>query len=458
MTTQNEIRPQHQWVSYLPGFIRSRLAGRHSLHAILSNAGWLLLDRVVRMGVGVIVTVLIARYLGPNRFGSLNFAMAFVALFGTITSLGLDMIIVREVVRDISRAGVIVGTALTLRIGASFLAVATSILVLRAVQPHDRTSLALVSILSATLVLQAFDTLDAFFQSQVQSRLTVWAKNSAFLLMTAWRLLLIRLAAPLWTFAAAQVIELTLGAIGMLIGYYRVYGTFLNWRYRRDQAVDLLRQSWPVIMSSMAIMIYMRIDMVMLKVMQGDTAVGLYSAAARVSEVWYFIPSVIVSSVSPAIIRAKPNPSLYYGRLRQLFCIVTLVAVVIGSAVAMTSHLIIRLLYSSAYEPASAILSVHIWASIFVFQGVAQSVWDFSEGLLKLSLYRTVAGAILNIGLNLFLIPRFAGMGAAVATVIAYSMAAVFGNIFSGRTRPIFYMQMKAYVPTALWRRHETVG
>ncbi len=458
MTTQNETRLPLRWVNHLPLSIRSRLSGHSSLRVIMSNTGWLLVDRIVRMGVGVIITVLLARYLGPNRFGSLGFAMAFIALFSAITGLGFDMIIVREIVRDISRTGVILGTALTLRIGAAGLAIAASIIVIHAIQPHDRTALILVSILSITLFLQAFDTFDAFFQSQVQSRLTVWAKNFAFLLMAVWRLLLIRTAAPLWAFAFAQVFELALGAIGMFIGYRWSYGRLYDWQYRRDQAVDLLRHSWPVILSNMAIMIYMRIDMVMLKVMQGDTAVGLYAAATRVSEVWYFIPSVVVSSVSPALIRSKSNSSLYYGRLRRLFCIVTLFAIVIGSVVAVSSHLIVRLLYSSSYGPAATILSVHIWASVFVFQGVAQSVWDFSEDLLKLSFYRTVAGAILNVGLNMLLIPRFAGVGAAIATVIAYAVAAVFGNVFSAKTRPIFRMQMRAYLPTTLWKRYEAIN
>lgn len=457
MTAQNEIRSHTQRLRHLSEIVWAQISGRHSLKAILGNTSWLLLDRVVRMGVGVVVTVLIARYLGPGRFGSLSFAMAFVALFGTITNLGFDMIIVREIVRDFSQAQLILGTTLALRIGASFLAVTVSIASICLLQPHDHTAIILVSILSATLVLQAFDTLDAFFQSQVQSRLTVWAKNSAFLLMTLWRVLLIRMAAPVWSFAVAQVIELTLGAIGMFIGYRVIYGTVRNWRYRRDRAIQLLRQSWPVILSNMAIMIYMRIDMVMLKIMQGDTAVGLYAAATRVSEVWYFIPSAIVSSVSPAIIRSRSNATLYYGRLRRLFSAVTMIALIIGSAIAMSSHFIIRLLYSRAYASAAIILSVHIWASVFVFQGVAQSVWDFAEDALALNLYRTLAGAVINIGLNVILIPRFAGMGAAISTVVAYSVAAVFGNACSTRTRPIFYIQMKAYNPAGLWKKYETV-
>jgi PST family polysaccharide transporter len=198
----------------------------------------------------------------------------------------------------------------------------------------------------------------------------------------------------------------------------------------------------------MAIMVYMRLDMVMLKMMKGDYAVGLYSAATRISEVWYFIPAAIVSSVSPAIMKVKDNAELFYGRLRKLFSLMTMIACVIGSIVALVSHAIIRILYSTSYSGAAPVLAVHVWASVFVFLGVAQSPWDLSENLLTLSLYRTIAGAIINVAINFVLIPRFGAMGAAIATVVAYAVSAVFANAFNKKTRPIFFMQMRSFIPT----------
>jgi PST family polysaccharide transporter len=189
----------------------------------------------------------------------------------------------------------------------------------------------------------------------------------------------------------------------------------------------------------------------MLKMMKGDYAVGLYSAATRVSEVWYFIPMAIVSSVSPAIMKVKDDAELFYGRLRKLFSLMTMTACVVGSIVALASHAIIRILYSTGYSGAAPVLAVHVWASVFVFLGVAQSPWDLSKNLLTLSLYRTIAGAIINIAINFFLIPRFGAMGAAIATVAAYAVSAVFANALSAKTRPIFFMQMRSFLPTKFW-------
>ena len=421
------------------------------LHKILGNMGWLMVDRIVRMGTGLFVTVWVARYLGPTQFGSLNFAIAFVALFGTVATLGLDGIVVREVLHNAGDIHEILGTTFILRIGSGLLAVGASIATLTLIQLHDRQALLLVSILSFTLVFQAFDTIDLFFQSQVRSKITVWAKNGAFLVFAAVRVALIYAKAPVWTFATAMTGEIALGAAGLVLGYRLSRSRMLSWRSSKKRAIHLLQQGWPVILSGMAIMVYVRLDMVMLKKMQGDFAVGLYSAATRVSEVWYFIPLAIVSSVSPAIMRVKDNPELFYGRLRRLFSLMTLSAAVIGTVIALAAHAIIRVLYSNGYSGAAPVLAIHIWASVFVFLGVAQTPWDLSKNLLKLSLFRTVAGAAINVAMNLYLIPRYSATGAAIATVVSYAVSSVFGNAFSPRTRPIFFMQMRSFLPGKFW-------
>jgi polysaccharide transporter, PST family len=421
------------------------------LRKILENMGWLMVDRVVRMGMGLVVGVWVARYLGPTQFGSLNFATAFIALFGSATALGLEGIVVREVLHNSEGTHEILGTTLLLRGAAGLLAIGLSIAILLIIQPHDKLALLLVSILSLTLVFQAFDTIDCFFQSQVRSKITVWAKNGAFLVFAAVRVSLIYAKAPLWTFAAAVTGEIALGAASLVVGYRLSGGKMLFWRSSKRRAAKLLQQSWPVIFSALAIMVYMRLDMVMLKMMQGDFAVGLYAAATRVSEVWYFIPMAIVSSVSPAIMQAKDNPELFYGRLRRLFSLMTLTACVIGSVVALASNAIIRTLYTSGYSGAGPVLAVHVWASVFVFLGVAQAPWDLTKNLMKLGLYRTLSGAVINVLMNLYLIPRYSAMGAAIATVVSYAVSAVFANIFSAQTRPIFYMQMRSFIPGKFW-------
>jgi PST family polysaccharide transporter len=423
------------------------------LRKIIGNTGWLLLDRIVRLGLGVVVGVWVARYLGPSGFGILNFATSFIALFGTLTTLGIENILLREIVLDRSQAPEILGTGFALRACASVIAPLIAIASIRLIQPDDRVAQLLVSLLSVGLVFQAFDTIDSYFQSQVQSKLTVWAKNSAFLLIAGVRIFLVYIKAPLWCFAVAQVSELALGACGLIIAYRLNVGRLSLWHASKQRAIKLLSQSWPVMLSGMAIMIYMRIDIVMLKVMQGDPSAGIYAAATRVSEVWYFIPTAIVSSVWPSIIRARENPTLYYVRIGRLFCLMTFIAVVLGASIALSSPWLIHTLYSDAFSAAAPVLAVHVWASVFVFLGVAQAPWDFSEDLLKLGFYRTVAGGIANIVLNIILIPKYSAVGSAIATVMSYAISSVFGNACSAKTRPIFVIQMRSFVLADLWHK-----
>jgi PST family polysaccharide transporter len=206
----------------------------------------------------------------------------------------------------------------------------------------------------------------------------------------------------------------------------------------------------------MAIMVYMRIDMVMLKFMQGDIAVGVYATATRISEVWYFMATAIVSSVAPAIIRSKDNPTIYYERMGKLFSLLSLIALVLGCGMALSAHWIIRVLYTDAFRAAAPVLAVHVWASIFVFLGVAQGPWDISQNLLKLSFYRTLAGAVGNVLLNLVLIPKYSAMGAAIATVISQAIAGVFANALDRRTRPIFVLQLKSIVLGQLFTTYKS--
>jgi PST family polysaccharide transporter len=426
-----------------------RISARFSpnLRRIAGNAGWLMLDKLLRIGVGAFVSVWVARYLGPELYGSLNFATAFVALFGAFATLGLDTIIVSQLVRDTAAAGEMLGTAFAIRISGSIVAFLLAAGTIRILEPDDSRALILVSILGGGLVFQSFDTVDLFFQAEVRSRLTVWAKNSAFILVAVLKIVLIRMRAPLVSFAAAALVEIVLGAVGLLIAYRASGGRLLAWRISGQRARHLLRAGWPMILSTMAIMTYVRIDTVMLKVMQGDIAAGLYAAAVRVSEVWILIPSSIVSSVSPAILRSRDNRAVYHARLRRLFAVMTTAGLFITAAVAATSPWVIRILYSGAFSSASPVLAIHVCALAFTFIGMAQTPWDIAENLVKLSLWRHGTGAAINIGLNLILIPKYSAAGAALATVISYAFTAMFGNLLSRRTRPIFYMQLKSFLP-----------
>ncbi|MDF5711732.1 MAG: flippase [Nostoc sp. S4] len=424
----------------------SFLKSRSGLRAIIANTGWLFVDRILRMGVGLIVGVWVARYLGVQQYGLLNYATAFVALFSSFATLGLDNVVIRDIVRDSSVKQNILGTSFWLKLFGGVSSLLLAISAIYVLRQDDKMTISLVAILGSAGIFQAFDTIDFWFQSQVQSKYTVVAKNTAFIIITLIKVALIKMQAPLIAFAWMTVGEMALGAMGLAIAY-KIKGYSLRlWCWSFSVAKTLLKESWPLILSGVTIMIYMRIDQIMLGEMVGDRAVGIYSAASRISEVWYFIPTAIVSSVSPAIFAAKhSSEEVYYQRIKQLLRLMVLISMTIALPMSFLSGSIISMLFGDSYAAAAGILAIHIWASLFVFVGVGASPWFIAEGLTHLYLRRTLIGAIINVLLNLFLIPTYSGMGAAIATVISYAFGSVLVNAFHSKSQTIFKLQMQSF-------------
>ena len=215
-------------------------------------------------------------------------------------------------------------------------------------------------------------------------------------------------------------------------------------------AHKLLKESWPLIISGMAVGIYMRIDQIMLGQMMGDKAVGIYTAATKLTEFSYIIPTMIMASASPALFSLRnTNEVIFIQRLEQLFRLLVGLALAMAISMTLFSGVIVRLLYGNSYAESGMVLAVHVWAAVFVYLGVAQHPWYLSVGLIKLAAIRTVAGALVNIGLNLLLIPRYGPVGAATATLLSYGFADMLFNAVNARSREIFLMQVRAF---KLWK------
>ncbi len=423
------------WLRYLPGFLRARLDGRHTLQTVLGNTGWLFVDKILRMGVGLSVGIWLARYLGPESFGQLSYAIAFVALFSAIATLGMDSIVVRELVRHSEKKDEIVGSTFVLKFIGGCLAYVIVLTALWLMRPTDTLALWLVGIIALGMIFQAVDAVDFWFQSRVQSRYTVYAKNSAFLLASAAKVWLILTQAGLIAFAWVGLLEVMVGAVGLLIAYKATGNEFSSIRMRLSLMHDLLSKSWPLLLSGLAVTAYMRVDVVMLREMVGDQEAGIYAAATSLSEVWYFLPMVIVASLSPAIIKSRDtNQDLYISRLRRLYFFMAWLAISVALPFSLLSSWLVGNLYGNEFGGAAPVLAIHLWAGIAVFLGVASSQYLLAEHLQKISFYRTLIGLVCNVALNLALIPTLGAMGAAIATVISYFIA-TFSLVFFKSTR-----------------------
>ncbi len=429
-------------------YLGEEIKKRPNLKKVAENIGWLSFDRIFRMGVGLFVGPWVARYLGPEQYGILNYAIAFSSIFGTIASFGIDQIVIRDLVNEPQKTNDILGTAFCLKlIGGSF-SVAFSVLAVLFLNKGDILIRILVLLVSLGFIFQSFLAIDLYFQSQVKSKLTVYSQNIAFIVISVYKLFLIIKKASLIYFAFAGLMEVILGSFFLVWIYSSRNGSGIRaWRFKYPVAIKLIKNGWPLILANVATGIYMRIDQIMIGKMLNSESVGFYSAAVKITDVWYIIPTIITNSVFPSLVQSKKTSSeMYYKRLRKLFFVVIYLAVVISLPVTFLSKWIITSFYGVAYSSGANVLAVYIWASVFVFLGIASGPWFIIENLQNYSFYKTFSGAIINILLNSVLIPKYSILGAAWATIISQFLVSVLFNLFNERTKVIFYVQIKSFL------------
>lgn len=432
-------------------FLLRQFFQRPSVQAAAKNFGWLVAARGGRLVLGAIVGFWVARYLGPVHFGVLSYCTAWVALFGVVPELGLEAVVKRRLISQPATGPAVLATTVGLRLGAALiaaigLALATWLLV------KDAPERRLVGILGFLLLQPVWLSWDHWFQARLQARVSVLAQTSAFAIGAVLRIGLIFLGAPVMAFAGAIVLESMLAGI-ILIGLGRSAGLRLKWRdFNPAWGRELLAESWPLLLGGMAILVYTRIDAVMLRSMAGEKAVGIYSAAVRFSEMGYFLPIALASSLLPALLRRRAaGPASYEGGLQRYYDLNAGCAYALTLPMVLLAPWLTRMAYGMAYEGAGPILAVHAWANLFVFLGVARGQFIVNEGLTRFTLYATVAGAGLNILLNLLLIPKLGAIGAACATLAAQVAAAWLSSFCFTPLRVCGWMQAKALLIPLRW-------
>jgi O-antigen/teichoic acid export membrane protein len=283
-----------------------------------------------------------------------------------------------------------------------------------------------VLIFSTIGIIQAFNVIDSYFQSQVQSKYIMQVQISGNLVSAAIKLLFIYFKMPLIWFVYAYTFDFLLLSIGYYFTYQRKQRSIFKWTFSYPLASKLLKYSWPLMVSGIMVSLYMKIDQIMLQNMAGVKEAGAYATVATLSEAWNFIPAVIVTSLFPAILNAKRDDlDRYKKRIQNLYDLMVYLSVPVAIVITFASPLIYKL-YKPEYAYAAPVLSVHIWSGVFVFLGAASSQYLIAENYNTLTFIRTGFGAAINIILNIILIPKMGMMGAAIATLVAYASANFF--------------------------------
>jgi PST family polysaccharide transporter len=424
----------------------------------LSNIGWLSGDRFIRMFGALVVGTMVARYLGPGQFGFLSYALAIYNLFNIVSNLGLDSLVVRDIALDSTKEPRILGTGFILKAAASVVTTIAAIVAAWFLDPHNRMLIIIVALVSFTSISQALDVIDFFFQAHIRSRYTVVPRTTAFIAASVAKVAAVLLHCDLLVFAWIFALEILAAELGLVISYVYYRRIMPRWNWDLGQAKSLMKESWPLLVSSLMVMIYMRTDQVLLGRFSSMEAVGNYTAAIRFSEIWYAIPMIVCTSVMPRLLKTRDShPEQYYSRLQVFYQSLILVSVIVTLGTLAFGPWAVRLLYGSRYSSAANILSIHIWTGVFVSVGCVGGQQFVHEKITSSALQRTVLGAIANVVLNLLWIPRWGGVGSAMATLVAQAISSYFADVLERRTRHIFRMKTAAFMrfwllPFRLWR------
>lgn len=405
------------------------------------NTSWLFAEKILRMVVGLFVGIWVARYLGPEQFGLFSYAQSFVGLFTAIATLGLDGIVVRELVKDESKANTLLGTAFYLKLVGGF-AVLLILAIAINFTSNDQYTNILIFIIASATIFQSFNVIDFYFQSKTLSRYVVFANIISLFVSSIVKVVLILNEAPLIAFAYVILFDSFVLAMGFVYFYFKNNLSCNLWKFDKIMAIRLLKDSWPLIFGSIAASIYMRIDQVMIKEMMNSEAVGYYAVSSKLSDLWLFITVLITKSLLPSIISAKKqSDKLFVYRMQYLYSILVKIAFFISVFITFFAQDIVRLLYGEQYLKSIPILVIYVWSIIFIYLSNASTSYFLAENMQLHASMRLVFGAIINIILNIYWIESCGSIGAAYATLVSYSFSSYFYNLIFKNTYKNFKMQ-----------------
>ena len=409
------------------------------------NAMWLIGGRVIQMVLSLFVGILSARYLGPSNYGLVNYGSAMVSFFMSFCTLGINSVIVKEFFDNPEEQGVALGTSVVMRFLSSFCSAILIISISFVLDYGDWETVVVVALCSVSLPFHVFDTIKYWFQHRYQSHLTAISVFIAYVLTSAYKVVLLVLNKSVFWFAFATSVDYLALSVILLIFYKKQNGPKFEFSWKKGKY--LLSKSYHYILSGMMVAIYGQTDKLMLKHMMDEEAVGFYSTAVAICSMWTFVLSAIIDAMYPTIIQSfKVDKKVFDKKNRQLYAIVFYVTVFVSLMFVLFGDFAIYLLYGKAYLPASTPLKIITWYTAFSYFGVARNAWMVCNEKQKYLKYMYVFAAILNIAINSVLIPLWGPSGAAFASLVTQVFTSIILPYCIKELRPNAKLMLEAII------------
>lgn len=411
---------------------------------IMQNLFWAVLGKITNLLSGLVVGIIVARYLGPERYGMMNYVISYVFLFQTFAIFGLDAIEVREEARGVEPFQKIIGTAFGLKVFFGLLFMATSIIT-SWISDKDIYTTLLVSIYSLSIVLNSFSVIRNYFLAIVQNEYVAKSEISRTLISLLLKVIMLLLGASLTAFMTVYMLDTALLASGYIIAYYAKVGRMSQWTFNRQYAWYLMKESFPLMLTSAAVIIYQRIDQVMIGQMIDKVSVGYFSVASRFVEVLLFVPMILSQTITPILIKARENNNDEYIEKGQQFMNLSVwLSLMVSAVVSACSYWLIRFTFGEAYIPAVIILQIMAFKAASVALSSTAGTMLVIEGLQRYAILRDSLGCFTCIVLNYLLLPKYGIIAAAFVAIISNIVAGYLADSLIPAYRHLFRRQTQA--------------
>ena len=351
----------------------------------------------------------------------------------------MQSIIIRELVKFPEKTVVILGTSIALSFFAGLVTYFVLIAVVLTLDYKDESVLFLAIIQGASFIFDTLRVLSFYYEAKVESYVVARVTNYSTLITALLKFACVYFDLGIYILALVFILDVALIGIFLVFVFSRNVKRVNHLTFDVSIARGLLKDSLPMIFSGFMIGLYMKVDQVLVNGMLGNRSSGIFAISVRLTELFYFVPVILQSTLFPGIMAAKSDPILFRRRLDSLYSLTIVFSYTIIVVMFFSSSWLINVLYGPTFSDAVKPLMVSVFTLLFVSLGTVRNAYILSQNRTQLLVYITVLGLILNLVLNYLFIPWLGVLGASFAMLLSQLVAGFLSGFLLKELRSDFF-------------------
>lgn len=414
------------------------------MHKILKQINWIVAEFIFKALTGLIIGFAIIKQLGPEKYGIYAYVISAITIIQVVTRFGMEGVITKYIVENENQKKELMTTAIMMRFAISIIVILIiNIYVsLNIVNLEEKRVISLASLL---LMISIFDVVEQYYQALERNEITIKAKLIVGMIGASMRIFGVLEDWEPFGYIAILVTENILLAMAYILLLKKEELIDVD-QIKFTLCIDLIKKSFPMMVASLIGVLYLRVDQLILHKLGTNIEMGNYAAAVKVSEVFFIIPTIIITLGYPRLIAKRNNEEEYEKLLQKLLRIGTACATTILVLSIIFSEMILKIIVGEQYGSILTPLNILLFGNIFVYMGVIGSRWYLIEEIYWRVVIRGVVAIITNISMNILLYPKFGIIGMAAASVVTYAVSGLLFDAIEKRTRKLFNMKIKSII------------